>query len=152
MEEPGNYRPISILPIIRKIIEYSVNQQLMNFVEDNKILTEQQYGFRKNYSTTYLMVDLFDKIFTSKSKLKKPGFLFLDIKKAFDTVDHNILLQKLEHYGLNGIVIKWFKSYLSSRYQQTKVGKLLSDFRIIKCEVPQGSILGLLLFCLFIND
>ena len=151
-EDPGNYRPISILPILGKTIEFFVNQQLTNYIENNGILSQHQYGFRKNYSTTFLMLDLFDKIYMAKNNSLKPGIIFLDIKKAFDTVKHNILLEKLKHYGIGGTVLKWLKSFLDNRWQQTKIGNLISNHSAIKCGVPQGSILGPLLFSIFIND
>lgn len=147
-----NYRPISILPIIGKCIEYFVSVQLTEYMESNNLFTDQQYGFRKNNSTTYLMFDLFDDIYESKSKSKKPGIIFLDIKKAFDTVDHKILLDKLEYYGIKGIALMWFKNFLSDRYQCTKVDKKLSNFLKMNCGVPQGSILGPILFSIYIND
>ena len=152
VDDPGNYRPISILPILGKTIEYFVNQQLVSYVESNNILSKQQYGFRKNHSTAFLMLDLFDGIYSAKSKSLKPGILFLDIKKAFDTVNHNILLKKLENYGIGGYVLRWLKSFLTNRWQQTKIGSLLSNHAMIKCGVPQGSILGPILFSIFIND
>ncbi|MCP4437680.1 MAG: reverse transcriptase family protein, partial [Aureispira sp.] len=151
-DDPNNYRPISILPVIAKCIEYFVNEQLTNYFENNNLLTKHQYGFRKNNSTTYLMFDLFDNIYDSKSSSKVPAILFLDIKKAFDTVDHEILIEKLKFYGVDGTVILWFKNYLENRYQCTRLGSKVSNYLVIKCGVPQGSSLGPLLFSIFIND
>ena len=148
----NNYKPISILPLIGKCIEYFVNQQLTSYVEDNDILCNQQYGFRKDHSTTFLMLDLFDKIFKAKESLKRPALVFLDIKKAFDTVNHDVLLKKLKHYGVDGFVIKLFESYLTGGRQVTKLGSTISTLLPINTGVPQGSILGPILFSLFIND
>ena len=150
--DPNNFRPISILPFIGKLIEYFVCQQLTDYMEENRLLTRHQYGFRKNHSTTYLMFDLIDEIYKSKSRSYKPGIIFLDIKKAFDTVNHDILLKKLAYYGIHGTVLEWFRNFLLDRYQCTKINGKISSFLQILSGVPQGSILGPLLFSIYIND
>ena len=149
---PNNYRPISILPFIGKIIEYFVSQQLTEYMEDNRLFSRHQFGFRKNHSTNYLMFDLIDEIYKSKSKCFKPGIIFLDIKKAFDTVNHDILLEKLKYYGIGGIVLIWFQNFLTNRYQCTKLNGNQSSFLAVLSGIPQGSILGPILFSIYIND
>ena len=111
-----------------------------------------QYGFRPGHSTSSALIDFIYTVVNALHKREIMIALFLDLKKAFDTVDHGILLRKLELYGVRGIVLNLFKSYFSNRKQFVEISKFKSELKMIKCGVPQGSILGPLLFLLFIND
>ena len=149
---PNNYRPISSLPILNIIIEKLLYNKLINFLEFNKILTTKQFGFRKGISTQDGINELVSNIYTALEKNEYTGAVFLDLSKAFDTVSHKILLKKLEHYGIRGLTYLLLSSYLSNRKQYVSINGNKSQEKEISIGVPQGSVLGPLLFLIYIND
>ena len=151
-DNPGNYRPISILPIFSKILERAIHRQMSAFLEDRKLISEFQFGYRKNMSTELATTLLLDNIRREVDDKKLVGAIFVDLSKAFDTVSHSILLAKLTAYGVRDVELEWFKNYLFARYQRVSINNENSDDFPLLCGVPQGSILGPLLFTLFFND
>ncbi len=147
-----NFRPISILPAISKVIESVVFEHLHHYLLENQLLSQKQFGFRKNHSTTDALLCIQKTTLNAIEKKKKAIIITLDLFKAFDSVDHNLLLLKLFMIGCDLISMKWFKSYLSNRSQAVSHKGSLSRLRSINLGVFQGSILGPLLFCIFIND
>ena len=147
-----NYRPISLLSNLSKIFEKVMHIRLYTFLEDHELIYKNQYGFRQNHSTEHAITHMIELIKKKLDSKRFVGAIFLDLEKAFDTVNHEILLKKLYHYGIRGIALKWFESYLSNRQQKTEISNSDSDFQKVVCGVPQGSILGPLLFIIYLND
>ena len=147
-----NYRPVSILPSFSKFIERIIYNRFLEYFNKYSILSDKQYGFRKNHSTSLALVDLYDKISTAIDQKEIAVGIFLDLSKAFDTVNHSILFDKLKYYGIRGLALDWVKSYFSNRVQFVQFNDCFSASKNISCGVPQGSILGPLFFLLYIND
>ena len=147
-----NYRPISILPDFSKILERLVFNRCISFLNKYNILFENQFGFRPKHSTSMAIIKLVDKIVNAANNNEITAGIFLDLSKAFDTIQHDILLDKMANYGLRGIVLDWFKSYLTNRKQFVEYNNHKSTVKLINSGMPQGSILGPLGFIIYVND
>ena len=141
-----NYRPISLLPTISKVLEKIIHKQLSSYFDEYGLFFPNQYGFRPKHSTEYAALELIDRIINKMDKNEIPIDIFLDLSKAFDTIDHTILLHKLKYYGLEDSTLRLFESYLKNRKQYTEIEESKSEILPLTIGVPQGSILGPLLF------
>ena len=147
-----NYRPISVTNCFGKILEKIIFKHLHNYLHKYKIITDNQSGFRHKDSTVNQLIIIYDTIMNSLDSGKDVRFVFCDVSKAFDRVWHLGLIYKLQKYGVKGKLLNWFESYLSDRKQRVCMNGYTSNWKSINAVVPQGSILGLYLFLLFVND
>ena len=148
----SNYRPISILPVISKIFERATLNQLINFFEEHCLLSALQHAYKKNHGTVTCLFELLNDVYEWVDKKYKVAIVSLDLSKAFDSINHSLLLKKLKSFNLHQESIDFIESYLSNRKQVTKISKYTSTEEEIKSGVPQGSILGPFLFLCFVND
>ena len=148
----NDYMPVSVLCVLSKVFEKMVYNRVWTFLEIFKILHENQYGFRNKLSIHLALLSFVDKVIQAIEKGEYAVGVFRDFSKAFDTVDHDILLDKLDHYGTISCALSWFKSYLSCRTHYVTYNGSESNRQMMKCGVPRGSILDPLLFLIYIND
>ena len=151
-ENVNNYRPISLLTSLSKLLEKIVYSRLLDFLNIHDIISNSQFGFRQKHSTSHAILTFIEKITKAIDKSYHTVGVFLDLSKAFDTIDHDILLKKLYHYGIRGKALEWFRSYLKNRKQFVTINGHCSSHQYLDCGVPQGSLLGPLLFIIYIND
>ena len=151
-QDVNNYRPISLLSSLSKVLEKLIHKRTVAFLKVHNIFCDSQFGFREKHSTSHALLSLVEKVAHALDSSYHMVGILLDFSKAFDTINHDILLHKLSHYGIRGKALEWFRSYLSDRKQFVFLDGHTSELRNINCGVPQGSLLGPLLFIIYIND
>ena len=147
-----NYRPISLLPCMSKVFEKAVYNQIYEYFDKHKLFNKNQHGFRKSHSTESASLEFVGHILSSLENTGIAFSLFIDLSKAFDTISHDILLNKLKYYGIKNTPLSWFSSYLSDRKQFVDYDGTISNYETLTTGVPQGSVLGPLLFLIYMND
>jgi len=136
---PSNYRPMSLISVLSKLLERFVHRRVYNFMDKKQLLYNFQFGFRKNHSTLLALLDVIDNCYRNIDLNNNVLGIYFDLQNVFDTVSHNILLDLLTHYAIRGVIYNWLKSYLSNRSQYTVVNGASSESHKITCGVPQGS-------------
>ena len=150
--QPKNYRPVALLPILSKILERVVFKQVVSYLTENNLIHPSHHGSRSGHSTTTAIIEMYDKWIQGVENNEMSAVMMLDLSAAFDLVNHKLLLEKLKLLGFNNEVIKWFKSYLTDRSQVVYIDGKLSNPKQVDIGVPQGSVLGALLYILFTGD
>ena len=151
-DDINNFRPISILPVFSKIFEKVVLKRLVSYLETAEILCEQQHGYRKGHSTVKAIVTFMEEVFAGMDRSAKSSAIFLDLSKAFDCVNHDILINKLHYYGIRGNALDLFRAYLTNRQHIIEINGKMSSSKEIKLGIPQGSLMSGILFLVYIND
>lgn len=151
-DQAESYRPIALLPMLSKIIERLVKKRMNEFLLKHSILNSRQFGFQADKSTNDAVFSFLEHLYLGLNDGEASAAVFCDLSKAFDCVDHDILLHKLERYGFRGNALKWFNSFISNRFQRVSFNGAQSEQQVIRSGVPQGSVLGPILFLLYIND
>ena len=150
--DPGNFRPISVVPVAAKLLEKLIANQLRSYMESYHLLHDHQGAYRCGRSSDQILLFTVDKIVNALDSGSVVCAAFLDMRKAFDSLDHVTLLQRLQELGVHNTELRWFWNYLSDRYQRVKCGDLFSDWGAVRGGIPQGSALGPLLFLIYVNS